>query len=500
MHSDRLCRSECIHLRRMAESRERALMLSRLRSLADYSAILFLLSYAFVVVPGSSVTDVMYVPRLIVLGSFLVLWILAKLVSDTETRLADILRLPRHLAKHEWFLLLYATLIVISSVLSPLPGYAFFGHPFTLTGSLFQLGMIALYFIFSRLVSRHLALWALAIVTILSTLITVAEALGARPSSYLFQGVTLTIYQRGALGSDALTAGFFVLLGSTGLAVLRHEPKVSRPVAFAWVVSATVGVALNPGKAGWLAGAVCLVLFVALAHRGSRWANLRVLIALLAVFIAAPMVAEQGARLIGTGGSPSTESSSLNTLHTRLILWKAGLRMFLERPVIGWGDDNYSLNAFDYLTRAEAGELCTRELHVNVPEGGHVETFGNVCIVADEHGEPIVFWTLEYAWPHNVIVQEAVSHGALGLLTLVASVVFFLIRVLRDNRQALWSLPLLSYGVFLVAFFYVIPITPFFWIILGLATNLRPPTARRPDATDPSSSSGLARRGRATLA
>src|SRR5690606_30937180 len=96
--------------------------------------LIFTFAFAFIVVPSSNVTDSMFAPRLVALGVFLGVWFLAHILTDAESRLSHVPATLRSLRPYEWALGAYVVFSVVSALLSPIPGYALFGDPVTLTG------------------------------------------------------------------------------------------------------------------------------------------------------------------------------------------------------------------------------------------------------------------------------------------------------------------------------------------------------------------------------
>ena len=438
--------------------------------------------FAFFVVPGQDVRAVLYEPRLWLLAAFVVCWAVAAFVSDRETSLRDLPRKFATLPIYERLLLAYMGAMVLASLLSPVPGFAFLGDSITLTGSLFQFLLFGIFFVFRRISNPESVLRALAACTLALALINVAESLGARPALVFFPETYSDAYPRAGIGRESVIVGLYVLLaGMASASVL--QPRISRGLAYAWLLAAFVGVALNPGKAGWLAILAVLVLVLVAAVVTRRQ---RVLLNLVACVAAAALVSLSVSGLaarIGVSGPGLEERvATSTTLETRLLLWKASWRMLLERPLLGWGDDNFKLEVFDHLSSQEAARLCRLEYGV-LPEH-ETRAFGNVCMMQDEDGNLIGLTGIDYIWPHNILAQIAVSHGVVGLGLFVAFLVSLAVAVAHGGQgRWVWLVGPAGFLVYLMGFFYIVPIAPYFWLCLGIASN--PAISSRPQHGSP---------------
>ncbi len=129
------------------------------------------------------------------------------------------------------------------------------------------------------------------------------------------------------------------------------------------------------------------------------------------------------------------------TTQSRLMIWKNSLYAFQEKPLIGWGEENFS-NAFNKYFPSE----------IFVTMGSEI-------------------W---YDRPHNILVQHLVQGGIIGLGFYLAIFVYLFIvlrkiRLSDDDwpRQALWSAFLVG---FLVQDFFIfdnLNVNVVFYLILA---------------------------------
>ncbi len=118
---------------------------------------------------------------------------------------------------------------------------------------------------------------------------------------------------------------------------------------------------------------------------------------------ARPADREQGARPVLRGGNPLLERATSAewvgfTAGNRVRNWKAGLAAFAERPLLGWGTDNY---------------FVASARHLSAPRGR---------AEVQDHA-------------HNLFVEEAAGKGAAGLAAWLALWVLTALVVVRAARR-----------------------------------------------------------------
>jgi O-antigen ligase len=134
------------------------------------------------------------------------------------------------------------------------------------------------------------------------------------------------------------------------------------------------------------------------------------------------------------------------TTQSRLMIWKNSLYAFKEKPLIGWGEENFS-NAFNKYFPSE----------IFVTMGSEI-------------------W---YDRPHNILVQHLVQGGLVGL-GLYLAIFIYLLLVLKNRRrqdgdwprQVLWSAFLVG---FLVQDFFIfdnLNVNVVFYLILAYLFSL----------------------------
>ncbi len=184
--------------------------------------------------------------------------------------------------------------------------------------------------------------------------------------------------------------------------VLEHARRNWRPWAWALCFALLLGAVMIAGmRAGWLTMALVLAIYLALMlKRENRELRRSVftipalaLIVLAASYFASPLFQERidVTRAFTSGAQQELDASSME----RLPIFKTAWRMYLEHPVNGVG-----VRAFPvaYLIYAEPGDI-------------HIEKSGGVSGATHAH---------------NVVLEVMADTGSIGLLGLLAAVVFLL--------------------------------------------------------------------------
>jgi O-antigen ligase len=181
-------------------------------------------------------------------------------------------------------------------------------------------------------------------------------------------------------------------------------------------------------------------------------------------------------------------TTSETFLQTRLLLWTAAARMVQDRPVFGWGAGNFGPHVHNYLSEEESERLC--RLEFGLGDADSVRMAGNLCAFTNPATGEAAVSALTYPGAHNVIMDELVSHGAVGLMLLLLFWLVLLRSVFfpRGRRGLVALLPNFGYLVVLLVWVYAVPVTPFAWMVLGLVVGgLEAETRSSPAGTLPNS-------------
>ena len=209
-------------------------------------------------------------------------------------------------------------------------------------------------------------------------------------------------------------------------------------------------------RSSWLA--TLLVLLGLLYIYPKPFVSLMSILLPVMIILSASVLAHEVAfayeRLMGEKGKQTAED--------RLIHLNAGEKMFLARPFLGWGYDNYDLYDWKFMERV-----------------------GNVAPTK---------WDVRRGTSHNTYVTILAETGAIGFLAYLFPMAWWLGRTIkalpRLPKQGFWSQRLLIIMWLSVGFYLVVSQTVdmrFFrfnltllWLVLGLISNMAVQTDLKP--------------------
>lgn len=282
---------------------------------------------------------------------------------------------------------------------------------------------------------------------------------------------------QGSLGNAAYVGAYLIFVIAYVLYLAFTAPRSAKRwwlYGLAALLSVFVWFAQTRGPAyGFGAGLAAFLLF--LAFRSTPHAR-RIALALLAVLLigfgtlsyfrtSSLVTSLPGARLF----NPGLQSTSLNS---RLWTWEAALEGFKERPLLGWGPENFSV-VFD----------------------AHFDTRHYVP------GEPSETW---YDRAHSIFLDHLVETGALGLLAFLSIFAVFFIEFRRALRAPpggnfpfspaaagiLFALPV-AYLVQGIVLFDILPISLNLFLFFAFAVHFFLPNRSAAAAMSPRASSGF---------
>lgn len=282
---------------------------------------------------------------------------------------------------------------------------AFFGAHESEAGLKTALATAGIYFASRSLASdaRHLErlVWAATFALLCALVYALLQIAGLDPLPWT-RSATIGVVRRvpGTLG-HANHLGTFIAMMLPLTAWLRTTAKTRGARVYAMVLGilSIPVLAATLSRGAWVAAAAGLLAFGILSWRGGRSWLLPAAVVIVAAFLVpllTPLRPELLLRLrqITDVSAPSTQS--------RIHLWRAGIAMAAEHPILGVGTDGY-LAAFP---------------RYRTPEYWKIEWNG---VSAKAHDEPI---------------QIAATQGVLGL-ALALLVVFFTVRAqLRRGHEA----------------------------------------------------------------
>ena len=226
---------------------------------------------------------------------------------------------------------------------------------------------------------------------------------------------------------------------------LSSRKKWIRNISIGLFLMLIYAIFISYSRASWLAGLLILG-FLFLMY--PKFLVKVALLMLLALFVLSPFIVQSQA--FNTAISRVNSEESENSALSRLPVYLAAIRMFSEKPLFGWGYDNF--DRFDRQYQSRVGDL------VNPDEKDHTS--------------------------HNVFLTILAEQGLLGIATYLSPFALLLFRSMRIsdnlpnkgllNRNLFYSLWLV-----ILSFFVVQNLAPMvivfgfglMWITLALIAN-----------------------------
>ncbi|HEX2693285.1 MAG TPA: O-antigen ligase family protein [Gemmatimonadaceae bacterium] len=420
--------------------------MTRLRSAAEWRVAILVLSMAALLVPVIAPSGFFFpyvFPRniffriIVETGTLVLVWSICLGDDDLDLRFEPIF----------WAIAAFVLAGLVSALFSPARDHSLFGD-FERMGGVWAWLHLALFFLLLRALREHEWKWVLNCALIVSLAVsTVAiwqhfhftsavDAVGAQfaaSDSTIGNSGLLAVYLLFGLGIAAYLATTAARLRS---AYFAAAGVVSFGMVYAENRSSVVGMIL-----GALAGSI---LFAILRSKQKRWLapSIALGIACIVVSAAAAIRAFPGTALVRV--TPTvvqrlalSDPSGVDEL--RLMHWHAALQGFEDRPVFGYGPENYNL-------------------------------------VWSAHLNPAIYRldTDVYDHAHNEYLEILATGGVIGLCAFVGiwlAIGVTLSRAYRDERLSSASLAVLvalqvAYAVYLIFWFFDLNST-MLWILVG---------------------------------
>jgi O-antigen ligase len=303
-----------------------------------------------------------------------------------------------------------------------------------------------IYFLIGRVVNNS---WRLRLFIFLLLLLNLKMAQAAIRGYAQFKQAGMSEEAIAKFGVGAGSVGFFGNEGDFGVAMCVVWPlagmllmgeikKIARIIFLVSLMGFTAAIFMSSSR-GALVALVITAAFGWLKNPKRIFAGLIVgLILLASVYLVSPAYK---ARLESALHPEQDETASI-----RLNLWKAGLRMFASHPILGVGPGNFPPAYYSEHSGVEVGKIITA--------------------------------------PHNIFIQALSELGLMGLLPILALMIFLfrinartrkLLRATGEDGQRRFEyrmataldLALIAYvvsGSFLTVLYY-----PHLWVLLGMS-------------------------------
>lgn len=450
------------------------------------AALVPILMFGFVPNPRGSIVENLYPLHLyvLILSSIAIILLGLHIRNKNITLISYIRTAFRKASLLKIAIFLYIFSILISSFQSEMPGYAFLGHPATQSGSIFIILNILLSYIYYRYSDLRLTVAAIGIGTIVMSLITITESLGFRPLITWLHS-SAAVYPMATIGLRQHLAGWFATCSLVPIYFLKsHEKSL---FYWAWLIMGLIGVSLTTSSAATL-GVTVAILFWIIIQKNIKQRAISIFTALtfLLSSLYLPSLSSNFAQYFNLNEANTKSYNSSSTLLTRIILYKSAIKLSLQNPIFGWGDDTFGYHAFDAINPKEAERLV--RLERGFQDDYTIETRGSIYIAykagaknKEERDEK--FGNLLYTKAHNLFLDELYSHGLIGVLTFILVIFAFLSRIKYKSKEdfPLFLISVMPYFIYLLGWFYVLTVSSIYWIILGLSLKKDTPDEENAD-------------------
>ncbi|PYE53572.1 O-antigen ligase [Deinococcus yavapaiensis KR-236] len=379
-----------------------------------------------------------------------------ELLARPATQLRDIVLLPRWLWSHKpvlmaWLLGLW---VIISSSQAQDRAAAFAGSGFDFTDSAsWVLSLIAVFtLVYIRALADEKLKQRCVNALIVSTLIL---ALGGIVEVVMGRGIFLNAGEQTNLlpivnfPQKGHLAGWLVVGCAAALASRQR-----------WALFAMLPIACTIALTGNRAAlvAIGLVAVATLIMHSQKRAQVVKVGALVLTFLLGMGVSRMHQ------GKETRQLQDTSSMSSRTMLWTAGGRGVMERPIFGWGGGQFYSHWTDQLTD---GELKTF-LRFEFNEKFAYRKDGMVYrVTQDGHVRPRIW----IGWKaHNQILDFAIMYGLPGAAILVGLMVLALLNVRNLEVWAAFA----AYSVFMLLWFPIPWSEGALWALWGLASAVGP--------------------------
>jgi O-antigen ligase len=305
----------------------------------------------------------------------------------------------------------------------------------------------------------HELLYAIAAGSVVVTLYVLVQRLGIDPIKWAQpSGGTPGQPYFGTMGNANFAGGYIGLtIPWLYYAFRRTKATWQRVALAAWGLVALATLYFTSARNGMVAVAAAVFVFLVIHRRRvPMLLKIGAAVGAVAVVILATVIIVHPGSNKPAKVFRRVDVFRSNTIRTRAYWWQAGVKMFVHRPITGWGPDSFVTHFARYLPRAAAPV-------------GDSET-------ADK--------------PHNVFVEHAAETGILGLGAYLALIVVAFRRGFRRLRDAppeehdLIATFLALLGAYLAQAFFSIDVAAIAlvgWVTLGaIAALADPPPGAEP--------------------
>jgi O-antigen ligase len=446
-------------------------MQNKLFKIENILLSLFPIFYCLLIFPAKELFNTLFVPKINLLTIFIIILFVLRFAASKDV---DFAQLRASAKKTSTYLLLLGGFLLslfVSVLLSSEQTQSIFGAVNFHTGASFILLSVLAFWLYSS--GQRVSHVGTALLILIFNFLVVLEYLGFRPLAFITDVYIKldTVFPAVTVGYRGQVAGVSILLSLLPLYWFRDRYTDWR----FWMlfIAGCSGLGCTTNSSAIIGFAVAMLLFVVISKKSLLVVLVIPLLAVASLNAYRPLAAFN-AQLYSLGWvtdkSDSKDLKSTVTLKTRLILWEAGTRMFVAKPIFGWGPQTYNQHWFNYISKSKGDQLYRLELGLK-PQQKMVR-IGDTAGYTTLEGKkvPVI---LNYTTPHSAVVDLLYSQGIVGF-SLFCLFLITLVRYMRKRmgRVAFLALlPLIGYFIYLAAWFITVPATGLAAIILGMAVS-----------------------------
>jgi O-antigen ligase len=448
-----------------------ASMQAKLLKIESAFLSLFPVLYCLIILPSKELHNTFFTSKINLLAVFVILATIFRFIASRDVNFAQFGDAAKKISGYLWVLSVFLLSLLVSVLLSPEQTQSIFGAVNFHTGASFILLSALAFWLYSS--GQRISRVGPALLILIFNVLVVLEYLGFRPLAPITDAHTKleTVFPAVTVGYRGQVAGISILLSLLPLYWFRDRYSDWR----FWMlfIVGCIGMGCTTNSSATIGFAVALLLFILVSRKTVLMVLLIPLLAIVNLNAYRPLTA-LNTQLYALGWvankADSKDLKNTVTLKTRLILWEAGARMFVARPIFGWGPQTYNQHWFNYISKTKGDQLYRLELGLK-PEQKLVR-IGDSAAYKTMDGEkvPVV---LNYTTPHSAVIDLLYSQGIVGF-SLFCLFLITLVRYMRKRmgRVAFLALlPLIGYFIYLAAWFITVPATGLAAIILGMAVS-----------------------------
>lgn len=309
--------------------------------------------------------------------------------------------------------------------------------------------------------------WGMAVVG--TFLWTALQTAGIEPTRWVYSGFQTSMPAAG-LGHQAQT-GFIASVAWVVTLILVTERQVGRLGYFCLICGAAT-TSLSMGRTGIITGLLGTGLYglMLILRRVNWWEKKRYLFSCVLIFmslVAATLLSNTIDRADTIRQAASGQDASFNH---RLLLWKAGVQVVKEYPLLGQHSTTVNDMIWPRLNKGEVRELLTEYGDRQAILTGHYSFKNNVLAIEKDRGKSSV-QMVDWDKFHNNYLEIATRSGLITLILYLTFILILFLRLWTDTSvySRTGAIVLLMFSTYGLVWFSTPTADPLIFALLGLS-------------------------------